>query len=180
MSSSNVIVTKGGKVIDLDALAASGPLVPTMEEAKRHADAMDKIHGWVCVRERTPKEVRERLIQAGFTADEADEAADAAVRCGLVSEERFASAFIRGKVNSNWGPARIRAALHEHGVSDAVIDECRDLFPNADEEYESAMRVCASKAVHSKDPYATLMRRLVGKGYSSDLAHRVVCDFLGR
>ena len=60
---------------------------------------MEKINALIAVRERNLKEVRERLSSSGFTPEEIDDALETAVRVNLINEERYARAFIRGKVH---------------------------------------------------------------------------------
>lgn len=151
-----------------------------MSSSKRHIEAMDKIASLVSVRERTCREVRNRLLKQGFTEEEADEAVESAVASGLLSEERFTRAFIRGKVSLGWGRSKIVERLEQDGVDDALVDACSDEFPSGEEEYQMALHELSRRSTSSSDPYASYMRRLVGKGYSYDVAERAVCAYLGR
>lgn len=143
-----------------------------------HVELMDKIAALVGVRERTCKELRERLIRQGSEPAAVDEALEAAVRVGLVDERRYALAYIRGKSRAGWGRAKIAARLAAAGVPDSVVEECADAFPGPEDELEQALRELSRRPTRSSNPYGALMRRLVGKGYSVELARRAVRLFL--
>lgn len=173
-------LTKGGRGVDLCKLFENmepreTPLFDTDEE---HCRAMDKIASLVNVRERTAKECRSRLRDAGFESDVADRAVESALRCGLVDDRRYAAALIKGKVHQGWGRRKILMRLEEDGVSHADVAACSDLFASPDEEYERAMYELRKRSAHSKNPRATLTRRLLQKGYSAELATRAVSDFM--
>ncbi len=146
----------------------------------RHAEAMEKVHALVSVRERCAKELRERLVRCGFSEQEAAEAVDAAQRCGLFSNERYASALIRGKTRAGWGREKILARLREMHISEATIELCAADFASPAEERARAMADLESHPSRSANPQASLMRRLVNKGYSFGLSREVVAEFLAR
>ncbi len=139
---------------------------------------MEKINALIAVRERNLKEVRERLSSSGFTPEEIDDALETAVRVNLINEERYARAFIRGKVHSGWGRVKNRRPLacKRHWRGDHSV-LCRELG-SPDDEYRSALLELSKRSTTSKNPYATYMRRLLSRGYSYDLATRVVRDYL--
>ncbi len=149
-----------------------------MVSASRHIEAMEKINSLITVRERCVKETRERLKKTGFTEEETEDAIATALRVGLINEERYTRAFIRGKVHSGWGREKIIQRLHASGIEDATIYHCEDEFPSSDEEYENALRELSKRSTRSSNPYGAYMRRLVGKGYSYDVASRAVKEFL--
>lgn len=149
-----------------------------MISPKRHSEAMEKINALVGVRERTAKEIRERLAKCGFTSEEIEDAVETALRVNLINEERYARAFIRGKTHSGWGRVKIASRLAANGVDDETIALCADEFNSMQDEYEIAMVELRKRAANSKNPYATYMRRLIGRGFSYELSTRVVRDFL--
>lgn len=149
-----------------------------MADSERHAAAMKKVARLVSVRERSEAELSDRLSRCGFSPEETRDAVETSVRIGLVDDRRFASAFIRGKTLTGWGRARIIAGLRRAGIDEETIESCSEDFASPDQELENARREIAKRPVRSKDPYASLMRRLVSKGYAPKLANRVVREFL--
>ncbi len=56
-----------------------------------------------------------------------------------VNEERYARAFIRGKVHSGWGRVKIVARLRANGIGEETIASCADHLGSPDDEYRSAL-----------------------------------------
>lgn len=151
----------------------------TESPQQRHARAMDKIAALVGVRERTCVELQRRLVGLGYTQQETDEAIESAVRCGLVSEERFTRAFIRGKTSLGWGKRKIVERLEGEGIAEELIARCSDEFASPDAELEAAVHALRCRSTSSKDPRAAYMRRLLSKGYTYETAQRAVELYLG-
>lgn len=147
---------------------------------KRHIAVMDKIAALSNVRERSRKETRERLARSGFSEEEIQDGIDTALRVGLISDERYARSFIRGKVHAGWGRGKIIRRLEECGVDSSVISACQNEFASPEEEYERALHELEKRSCHAADPYASYMRRLLVKGYSHEVSRRAVHDYLSR
>ena len=69
-------------------------------------------------------------LDVGDRADDAEDitsALDAVINRlredDLVSDERFVESFVRSRVNRGHGPMKIRSALRERGIDDAMTDE---------------------------------------------------------
>ena len=72
-------------------------------------------------REHSVAELRAKLLAREFAADSTDEAIDQLVREGLVSDERFAEAFVAARARKGQGPVKIRAELAQRGVAEGLI-----------------------------------------------------------
>ena len=145
---------------------------------EEHFQAMQKIQALICVRERCEKELYDRLIACEFSPKVAKDAVSSALSCGLVSNERYASAFIRGKTSKGWGRVKIISRLHENGITDDVIDSCKADFASYDQELDRALQEIRMHPSHSKKPHASLMRRLINKGYSYEIAQAAVDELM--
>jgi len=84
-------------------------------------EARKKAMDYLARREHARSELINKLTKFGFEANNADDAVTQLVADGLQSDERFAEAFIRSRINQGKGPAKIRADLREKGVRDGVI-----------------------------------------------------------
>ena len=79
-------------------------------------------------REHSVGELRQKLLnfvnRKSYNKDYASEAVDRAVGElqgeGLVSDERFAEAFVRYRKNNGYGPMRIQTELRERGVNEKI------------------------------------------------------------
>ena len=139
---------------------------------------MDAIATLVAVRERTAKEVAERLCKRGFTEQETNEALEEAMRCGLIDEERYTRAYIRGKTALGWGRLKIKQKLEEAGISDELVSICEEEFADEAEELAGAKRILMHAHTQSANPSAAYIRKLMNKGYSYDTAFKAVREHL--
>ena len=73
-------------------------------------------------REHSVQELCGKLSSRGYGASEIRQAVDELAGRGLVSDERFAEAFLRSRLERGQGPLRIRAQLKERGVAAGLID----------------------------------------------------------
>jgi regulatory protein len=72
-------------------------------------------------REHSVAELRAKLVRRDFDSDAIDVAIDTLVHDGLLSDDRFAAAFVASRVRKGQGPIRIRGELKLRGVADALI-----------------------------------------------------------
>jgi regulatory protein len=74
-------------------------------------------------RQYTARNLRRKLVQKGFAADEADATIDRLIANGLLDDARYAAAFARGKL---LGPGsskrRIRQQLYLRGIQGEIAD----------------------------------------------------------
>lgn len=73
-------------------------------------------------REHSAAEMRAKLLAREFDAGDVDLAIDRLVDEGLLSDARFAEAFVSSRIRKGQGPTRIRAELRERGVASGLID----------------------------------------------------------
>lgn len=93
--------------------------VPTKDPSPRKK-AMDLL----ARREHSVAELRAKLIARDFSPDAVDRAITLLTEEGLVSDERFAEAFVTSRVRKGQGPLRIRVELERRGVSSDFITTC--------------------------------------------------------
>jgi regulatory protein len=73
-------------------------------------------------REHSAQELRIKLISRDFDADEIDLAIERLIDEGLLSDARFAEAFVASRVRKGQGPIRIRGDLEQRGVAGELIE----------------------------------------------------------
>jgi regulatory protein len=84
-------------------------------------------------RDRSRREVEERLARAGIDEDRRADALDTLERVGYVDDERFAGARAGALATRGYGNEWIRLDLAEHGVAaDAVAQAIGGLVPEAE------------------------------------------------
>lgn len=98
-------------------------------------EALDRLERFCAFRERSPKEVRQKIADLGQSGETAEQLFQSLQEDGFFNEARFAMAFAGGKFRGNhWGRVRIRLELqHTHGITAELIQEALDSLP--EEEY---------------------------------------------
>ena len=85
---------------------------------------LDKMAKYCAYQERCVKEVCDKLKTFDIAEDEKTEILDYLLDNHFVNDERYAKAFVRGKVNqSGWGVNKIRFHLIQKGIDKDIIDE---------------------------------------------------------
>jgi regulatory protein len=72
-------------------------------------------------REHGEQEITQKLIARGFDADIVEAAVSALIADGLLSDSRFAEAFVYSRFKKGSGPQKIHAELRQRGIDDALI-----------------------------------------------------------
>ena len=111
-------------------------------------------------RDRSRRELEQRLAQAGVPADERDEALDRLVASGLVSDERFAIGRARALAERGAGNDLIRTDLRRRGVAAEAVDEAITELEPED--------VRAAELYERRGADAKALRYLAGKGFSQE------------
>jgi regulatory protein len=96
--------------------APSKPLTPDQ--------VLDKMAKYCAYQERCVKDVRDKLKTFDIAEEEKAKILEYLLDNRFVDDERFAKAFVRGKVNqSGWGLNKIRFHLMQKGIAKEIIDE---------------------------------------------------------
>jgi regulatory protein len=128
----------------------------------------------LAMREHSRTEMARKLGPLG-TEDEVNTELDRLVELGLLSDARFADAFVRAKAR-RFGASRLRVELARRGVSPDLIGEAIE-EGCGDSELERARDVYRRKfATPPEDAreWARQARFLQGRGFSTDIIRRVL------
>lgn len=124
------------------------------------------------VRERSTRELHGRLAKLGFEEGVIDAVIADLTNQHLLSDTRYAQCFIHDKLACGWGLERIRRDLDHQGLDIDTVPGFPEEFIEED-EYQRARAVLQRRPIGSKNPQASAYRRLMSKGYSSEVASRV-------
>ncbi len=80
-------------------------------------EALDAAMRVLANREHSAHQLRQKLKQRGFSANDIDEALVECARLGLQSDTRFAESLCRMRIERGYGPLRLALFLQEAGVS---------------------------------------------------------------
>ena len=89
------------------------------------ASAYDYALNLLTARQYTARNLRRKLVQKGFGADDANSAIERLLANGLLDDRRYAEQFVRGRLLGHGGGAskrRIRQQLYQRGIAGDVAD----------------------------------------------------------
>lgn len=96
-------------------------------------EALAKIEQFCVYRERSPREVADKLRELGQTGEVAEQIFGLLRDEGFFNEERFAHAFAGGKFRINhWGKVKIRLELRARGIPPSLVEEALAAIPDED------------------------------------------------
>jgi regulatory protein len=133
-------------------------------------EARKKAMDYLARREHGRGELLDKLTRFGFDADVSADAVEQLIDDGLQSDERFAEAFVRSRINQGKGPAVIRADLRQRGLSGSLIDIALE---DAGEDWHALACDVRLKKFGSDTPLefkdkARQMRFLQSRGFEQD------------
>ncbi len=142
-----------------------------------------KLAAYCAYQERAEQEVRQRMQRYELSPDEAEALMEALRADRFLSQERFARSFARGKFYQNhWGAQKIRFALRQKGVSDALIRQALQQIPEADYR-QTLEELLQKKLPQLKNTLSPLQKkqRLIAyaqqKGYEIELIQELLPNF---
>lgn len=129
-------------------------------------------------REHAVAELQKKLNAKDYDADVVTEVVEQLMNEGLVSDARFAEAFVRYRRNNGRGPQRIQSELRERGVDEKIRDSFLDI--GDPQWFEQAAQV-RSKRFGDELPEdfkerARQARFLQYRGFTSDQIREVLDD----
>lgn len=142
--------------------------------------AFERACSKLSARERPGKDVLNLLVQEGYPTEASQAAVDKAKRCGVISDARYAQAFVNSKTRAGWGRARISRELERFGLS---LEDAGDVALDSltqDREYERALAAASRRAMPSKNPTEKIARFLMGRGFATGLSLRVAKEVVAQ
>ncbi len=144
---------------------------------KQEAEAA--IARYCSYQERTLGEVKKKLGLMNIGGPAADELIRRMLDEGFINEQRYADAYVRGKLNQDkWGRLKVSYSLSKKGISQDLIDLSFDQY-GEDKYRELAVKLIRKKynATRDKDRFLKKQktaRFMISKGFES----RLVWDIL--
>jgi regulatory protein len=89
--------------------------------------ALDKMRKYCAYQERCHEEVRYKLVAIGVRGDILESILSQLIEEGLLNEERFARAYVRGKFRNNqWGMLKITKELTRKNIGSYLQEKARE------------------------------------------------------
>ncbi len=124
------------------------------------------------VRDRSVRELDERLGREGFDESTRASALGRSVEVGIVDDVRFAESFARGRAALGWGRRRIEDELRRRGVDADLIEGWPDEFLGGG-EFERALEAARRRPPAKRANAASTLRFLAGRGFPRPVASAV-------
>lgn len=144
---------------------------------------LDKMAKYCAYQERCTKDVTDKLKTFDIPEENKKEILDYLIDNRFVNDERFAKAFVRGKINqSGWGVNKIRFQLIQKGILKELIDAALEEF-DQDIYREKLIAILKAKAKTVKadndfQKRQKLAAYAIQKGFEASLVFDVVKEIL--
>lgn len=134
-------------------------------------EAYQKILRSLSVREQSTHRMREKLLRADISPEAAEAALEKAVGSRIIDDTRYAEALVRSTLAAGKGLRLVEKELGELGVVldelEAYQDHCST---DAESDLDRAMALLQRHPPRAKNKREAAYRKLVSKGYTSDVA----------
>ena len=136
-----------------------------LARALRRSDALARAARALGARDRSRRDVEERLERAGVPAEAREEALETLERTGLVDDGRVARSRAAELAGRGYGNHAIRSDLARRGVSSELA---RDAVAELEPEVERARRLVERGGIDMR-----ALRRLAARGFEPDTVREV-------
>lgn len=143
--------------------------------------ALLKAESWCAYQERSQQEARNKLYEYGLHQNEVEELITELIVTNFLNEERFAIAYVSGKVNiKKWGRIKIKQGLKFKKVPDKLIQKALNSIDG--DKYLANLLATAKKkfkVLSEKDPIKKkykLITYLQTKGFEKELIFDILKD----
>jgi len=121
-------------------------------------------------REHGEQEITQKLIARGFDTDIVEAAISTLISDGLLSDSRFAEAFVYSRFKKGSGPQKIHAELRQRGIDDDLISVCMETIGD---QWRQRVREVREKKFGQESPRdfkerSRQMRFLQQRGFTSE------------
>lgn len=143
--------------------------------------AKNKALSLLSYRQRTSKEITDKLTKEGFSKETINETIEFLKEYKLIDDLAFAKSFMEAKVKK-YGPNKIKYDLYKKGIPKDIIHEVLNDYTSSD-EYAQALelakkKIKSYKGEDKKSKYRKLGSFLQRKGFSYECILKVLKDLI--
>jgi len=134
-------------------------------------DAFKKVLRLVGARDRSARQLKDRLKKDGFSEQACQTAVERAVECGLIDDLHFADVLIRSRIAQGKGLAGIERELKDNDIDPNEIPGWPYEYQDTEySELDRALSLLKRNPPRAKNKRDAAYRKLVTKGFSSSVA----------
>ena len=151
---------------------------------QRKIDLRQSAYKYASYKPRTEKEVRDRLMQKGFSNEEAKEALQFLEKFELLDDEKYAVDFIKEKLKlKNFGEFRMKMELIKRGIHRDLAEAAVSKYYPQEDEYEIAKAAAGKKISQimrkpEEKRWNSLSGYLQRQGFGWDIIKKICDDYL--
>lgn len=155
-------------------------LVEQIEQEEVVAKAFNAAANFLKTRERSKKEIRDKLKVKEYTSNVIESVIDKLERLDIVNDKRFAEVFIRDRMKLKpKGKKVLQIELLQKGVDKNIIEEVFETLLGGEEELDLAKKVYEKALKKYGNPDDIEIRQkitkyLLGKGFGYSLIEKIV------
>ncbi len=155
---------------EIESSTRETPAEASVEEEA--AQAFKKILKLASIKEQATEKLRTRLLRDGYSEAAVARALERAVACRIVDDERYAESFVRMRIAQGRGRRGVERELEELAIRVPDEEVWSEAFERtgSEDELGRALELLDRKPPRSKNLREGAYRKLVQKGYSSDIA----------
>lgn len=145
--------------------------IAALSIADQKKAAMEKILRTVNICETSTAKMRSKLKAKGFCEQAIDEALCEAQSFSAIDDMRYANCLVRSAISSNKGLAKVEEELKGLDIDIRAVDAYIEFMESSEKsQFEMAVEVLRRHPTKAKNKYLSAYRKLLGKGYSHDIA----------
>ena len=142
-------------------------------------EAKVKAGDFCAYQERSQQEVRDKLYEYGLHQNEVEEILSLLIVEGLINEERFARAYVRGKFNlKKWGRNKIAQGLKRHKISSYCLKKAWEEIDASDYRHTILDLIDKKKSLLNESNTYLKKKKIVNylmqRGFESNLIWEVL------
>ena len=152
--------------------------IEKIENEEVNAKAFNAAASFLKTRERSKKEIRDKLKTKEFTLTQIEKVLEKLERLNIVNDKRFAEMFVRDRMKLKpKGKKVLEIELKQKGIENTIIEEVLGELIDSDSEKELLERVL-EKAIKKygdlgdKENKQKIIQYLISKGFSWDLIEK--------
>lgn len=137
---------------------------PDADLREARVAAMD----YLARREHSCRELKDKLLRRGIASPVAESVVERLRNENLVSDERYAEAYVRSRVRKRFGPLRVRAELRQRGVDDALVEVAMEVHASSWQELADEWAVGRASGPLDRKQQARIYRSGTNRGFTHE------------